>query len=125
MASNRVFGCTIPVYSRGLLQKGGDNFKNFRSQTSDRPATCPDNSSYAVPMKCLIIGAVLLGMNGCADIRTIGFVPWSRAAARFQQAYNACHEDKPCCEKAWANYHAELAAISSKDEITARASPQD
>jgi hypothetical protein len=62
-------------------------------------------------------GAVLLGMNGCADIQKIGFVPWSQAAARFQQAYNACHEDKPCREKAWADYHAELAAISSEDGL--------
>ena len=63
------------------------------------------------------IGAVLLGMNGCADIQKIGFVPWSHAAARFQQAYNACHEDKPCREKAWADNHAELAAISSEDGL--------
>ena len=28
-------------------------------------------------------------------------------------------------EKAWANYYAESAAIPSKDEIAARASPQD
>ena len=63
------------------------------------------------------IGAVLLGMNGCADIQKIGFVPWSQAAARFQQAYNACHEDKPCREKAWADYHAELVAISSEDDL--------
>ena len=62
-------------------------------------------------------GAVLLGMNGCADIQKIGFVPWSQAAARFQQAYNACHEDKPCREKAWADYHAELVAISSEDDL--------
>ena len=38
-------------------------------------------------MKRLIIGAVLLGMNGCTDIQKIGFVPWSQAAARFQRAY--------------------------------------
>jgi len=38
-------------------------------------------------------------------------------AARFQQAYNACHEDKPCREKAWADYHAELAALSSEDGL--------
>jgi hypothetical protein len=56
-------------------------------------------------------------MNGCADIQKIGFVPWSQAAARFQQAYNACHEDKPCREKAWADYHAELVAISSEDDL--------
>jgi hypothetical protein len=66
-------------------------------------------------MRRLIIGAVLFAMNSCADIQEIGFVPWRQAAARFQQAYNACHEDKPCSEKAWADYHAELAAISSKD----------
>ena len=69
-------------------------------------------------MKRLIIGAVLLGMNGCGDIQKIGFVPWSQAAARFQQAYNACREDKPCREKAWADYHAELAALSSPDKGT-------
>jgi hypothetical protein len=63
------------------------------------------------------IGAVLLGMNGCADIQKIGFVPWSQAAARFQLAYNACHEDKACREKAWADYHAELAALSSEDGL--------
>jgi hypothetical protein len=68
-------------------------------------------------MKHLIMGAVLLGINGCADIQRIGFVPWSQAAARFQQAYNACHDDKPCREKAWANYHAQLAAISSADGL--------
>jgi hypothetical protein len=68
-------------------------------------------------MKRLIIGVVLLGMNGCADIQKIGFVPWSQAATRFQQAYNACHEAKPCSERAWANYHAELAAISSKEGL--------
>jgi len=68
-------------------------------------------------MKRLIIGAVLLGMNGCGDIQKIGFVPWSQAAARFQQAYNACREDKPCREKAWADYHAELAALSSEDGL--------
>jgi hypothetical protein len=66
-------------------------------------------------MRRLIIGAVLFAMNSCADIQEIGFVPWRQAAARFQQAYNACHEDKLCSEKAWADYHAELAAISSKD----------
>jgi hypothetical protein len=68
-------------------------------------------------MKRLVIFAVILVMNGCAGIQEIGFVPWSRAAARFQQAYNACHEDKLCSEKAWANYRAELAAISSKDDL--------
>jgi hypothetical protein len=125
MASNRVFGCAIPAYSRWFAAKGGDNLKNLTRRPPTRLLRAPDNSSYAIPMKCLIIGAVLLGMNGCADIQTIGFVPWSRAAAKFQEAYNACHEDKPCREKAWANYHAELAAISSKDEITARASAQD
>ena len=73
----------------------------------------PGRSSFAP----VIIGAVLLGMNGCADIQKIGFVPWSQAAARFQQAYNACHEDKACREKAWADYHAELAALSSEDGL--------
>ena len=68
-------------------------------------------------MKPLIIGAVLVGLNGCADIQKIGFVPWSQAAAKFQQAYNACNGDKPCREKAWAGYHAELAAISSEDGL--------
>ena len=125
MALNRVFGCAIPVCSRWFTVKGGDNLKNLTRRPQTRLLRAPDNSSYAVPMKCLIIGAVLLGMNGCADIQTIGFVPWSRAAAKFKEAYNACHEDKPCREKAWANYHAELAAISSKNEITARASAQD
>jgi hypothetical protein len=66
-------------------------------------------------MKRLLIFAVLLGTSGCADIQAIGFVPWRQAAARFQQAYNACHEDKSCSDKAWANYRAELAAISSKN----------
>jgi hypothetical protein len=66
-------------------------------------------------MKRLIIGAVLLGMNGCTDIQKIGFVPWSQAAARFQRAYNACHDDKPCRDRAWENYDRELAAISSED----------
>ena len=65
-------------------------------------------------MKRVIIGTVLLAMSGCADFQAMGFVPWSQAAARFQQAYNACHEDKPCHDRAWANYHAELTAISSK-----------
>jgi hypothetical protein len=124
MASNRVFGCAIPVYSRGLRQRVVTTSRTLGHKPQAGLLRAPD-LSYAVAMKCLIIGAVLLGMNGCADIQTIGFVPWSRAAARFQQAYNACHEDKPCCEKAWANYHAELAAISSKYEITARASAQD
>ena len=64
--------------------------------------------------RLIIIGAILLGMNGCADIQKIGFVPWSQAAARFQRAYNACHEDKLCREKAWAGYHAELVALSSE-----------
>ena len=68
-------------------------------------------------MKRLIIGAVLLGMNGCTDIQKIGFVPWSRAATTFQQAYNACYEDKLCREKAWETYYAELAAISSEDDL--------
>jgi len=71
----------------------------------------------AIRMKRLIIGAVLVGLNSCADIQRIGFVPWRQAAARFQQAYTACHEDKSCREKAWANYHAELAAISSEDGL--------
>jgi hypothetical protein len=66
-------------------------------------------------MKRLLVFALLLGTNGCADIQTKGFVPWRQAAARFQQAYNACHEDKRCSDAAWANYRAELAAISSKD----------
>ena len=68
-------------------------------------------------MRRLIIGAALLGMNGCADIQKIGFVPWSQAAARFQQAYNACREDKPCRDKAWADYRAELSAISPEDNL--------
>jgi hypothetical protein len=68
-------------------------------------------------MKRLLIFAVLLGTSGCADIQAEGFVPWRQAAARFQQAYNACHEDKSCSDKAWANYRAELAAISSKDNV--------
>ena len=68
-------------------------------------------------MKRLIIGAVLLGMNGCTDIQKIGFVPWSQAAARFQRAYNACHEYKPCRDRAWENYHRELAAISSEEGL--------
>ena len=71
-------------------------------------------------MKRLIIGAMLLGMNGCANFQEIGFVPWSQAAARFQQTYNACHEDKPCREKAWADYHAELAASSSRGGLDDR-----
>jgi hypothetical protein len=66
-------------------------------------------------MRRLLIFAVLLGMSACADIQAKGFVPWKQAATRFQQAYNACHEDKSCSDKAWANYRAELAAISSKD----------
>ena len=65
-------------------------------------------------MKHLLIFAALLGMNGCADIQAKGFVPWRQAAARFQQTYNACHEDKSCTENAWANYRAELAAISAQ-----------
>jgi hypothetical protein len=65
--------------------------------------------------RLIIIGAILLGISGCADIQKIGFVPWSQAAARFQQAYNACHEDKFCRDKAWANYYAELSAISSEE----------
>ena len=68
-------------------------------------------------MKHLIIGVVLLGTSGCADIQAKGFVPWRQAAARFQQAYNACHEDKSCSDKAWANYRAELATIPSKDNL--------
>jgi hypothetical protein len=68
-------------------------------------------------MKRLITGVVLLGMNGCADLQRTGFVPWSQAAARFQLAYNACHDDKACRENAWENYYAELAAISSKDGL--------
>ena len=68
-------------------------------------------------MRHLLIFAVLLGTSGCADIQAKGFVPWRQAAARFQQAYNACHEDKSCSDKAWANYRAELAAISSKDNV--------
>lgn len=68
-------------------------------------------------MKRLIIGAVLLGMNGCADIQKIGFVPWSQAAAKFQRAYNACYGDKPCRDKAWEDYHNELAAISSENGL--------
>jgi hypothetical protein len=73
-------------------------------------------------MKRFIIGAILLGANGCADIQKIGFVPWSQAAARFQQAYNACHEAKPCRDKAWADYHAELTAISSEDGLNPHSS---
>jgi hypothetical protein len=76
-----------------------------------------DNSSERFPMKRLIIGAVLLGMNSCTDIQKIGFVPWSQAAARFQRAYNACHEYKPCRDRAWENYHQELAAISSEEGL--------
>ena len=68
-------------------------------------------------MKRLLIFAVLLGTSGCVDIQAKGFVPWRQAAARFQQAYNACHEDKSCSDKAWANYRAEVAAISSKDNL--------
>ena len=45
--------------------------------------------------------------------------------AQFQEVYDACDEDKPCREKASANYHLELAAISSKNEITALASAPD
>jgi hypothetical protein len=74
--------------------------------------------------RLIIIGAILLGMNGCADIQKIGFVPWSQAAASFQRAYNACHEDKPCRNKAWANYHAELSAISSEDDLNRHSSDQ-
>ena len=74
--------------------------------------------------RLIIIGVILLGMNGCADIQKIGFVPWSQAAARFQQAYNACHEDKPCRDKAWANYHAELSAISPEDDLNPHSSDQ-
>jgi hypothetical protein len=74
--------------------------------------------------RLIIIGVILLGMNGCADIQKIGFVPWSQAAARFQQAYNACHEDKSCRDKAWANYHAELSAISSEDNLNPHSSDQ-
>ena len=73
------------------------------------------SKSELFPMKRLLIFAVLLGTNGCADIQTKGFVPWRQAAAKFQQAYNACHEEKPCTDMAWANYRAELAAISSKN----------
>ena len=73
-------------------------------------------------MKRLSIGAVLLGMNGCTDIQKIGFVPWSRAATTFQQAYNACYEDKLCREKAWETYYAELAAISSEDSLNLHSS---
>jgi hypothetical protein len=65
-------------------------------------------------MRHLLIFAVLLETSGCVDIQAKGFVPWRQAAARFQQAYNACHEDKSCSDNAWANYRAELAAISSK-----------
>ena len=68
-------------------------------------------------MKRLIIVAVFLGTSGCADIQAIGFVPWRQAAARFQQDYNACHEDKICTDKAWASYRAELAAISVKNYL--------
>ena len=68
-------------------------------------------------MKRLLMFAVLVATRGCADIQAEGFVPWRQAAARFQQAYNACHEDKSCSDKAWANYRAELAAISSKDHL--------
>jgi hypothetical protein len=62
-------------------------------------------------MNHLIVFALLLGTSGCVDIQAQGFVPWRQAAARFQQAYNACHEDKSCSDKAWANYRAELAAF--------------
>ena len=68
-------------------------------------------------MNRLIVFALLLGTGGCADIQAQGFVPWRQAAARFQQAYNACHEDKSCSDKAWANYRAELSAISSKYDL--------
>jgi hypothetical protein len=68
-------------------------------------------------MNRLIVFALLLGTSGCADIQAQGFVPWRQAAARFQQAYNACHEDKSCSDKAWANYRAELAAISAQDGL--------
>ena len=68
-------------------------------------------------MNRLIAFALLLGTIGCADIQAKGFVPWRQAAARFQQAYNACHEDKSCSDKAWANYRAELAAISAQDGL--------
>jgi hypothetical protein len=68
-------------------------------------------------MNRLIVFALLLGTSGCAEIRAKGFVPWRQAAARFQEAYNACHEDKSCSDKAWENYRAELAAISSKDNL--------
>jgi hypothetical protein len=68
-------------------------------------------------MNRLIVFALLLGASGCADIQAQGFVPWRQAAARFQQAYNACHEDKSCSDKAWANYRAELAAISAQDGL--------
>ena len=74
--------------------------------------------------RLIIIGAILLGMNGCAEIQKIGFVPWSQAAARFQLAYNACHEDKPCRDKAWANYHAELSAIAPEDDLNPHSSVQ-
>ena len=80
----------------------------------------PTTPSERFPMKRLIIGAVLLGMNGCADIQKIGF--WSQAAARFQRAYNACHEYKPCRDRAWENYHRELAAISSDDGLNQHSS---
>jgi hypothetical protein len=68
-------------------------------------------------MKPLLIFAVLLGTSGCADIQAKGFVPWRQAAARFQQAYIACHEDKSCSDRVWANYRAEVAAIASKDNL--------
>ena len=82
----------------------------------------PTTLSERFPMKRLFIGAVLLGMNGCTDIQKIGFVPWSQAAARFQRAYNACHEYKPCRDTAWENYHRELAAISSEDGLNQHSS---
>jgi len=76
-----------------------------------------DIESEPLPMNRLIVFALLLGTSGCADIQAQGFVPWRQAAARFQQAYNACHEDKSCSDKAWANYRAELAAISAQDGL--------
>ena len=69
-------------------------------------------------MKRLIFVTVFLVTSGCADIQARGFVPWRQAAARFQQAYNACHEDKTCADKAWASYRAELATISAKNYFT-------
>jgi hypothetical protein len=63
-------------------------------------------------MKRLLIFAAILGTTGHPSHRICSM---EAGSGPFQQAYNACHENKSCSDEAWANYRAELAAISSKN----------